>query len=371
MLTHEEKYKDWVLGYCDAWIQRTKDNNGIVPSNVGLDGKIGSAADDKWYGGAYGWGFSPVVPMTGKHSDRNRVPRSFVGFMNAYLLSKGDDKYMQVWRSTADKIDTQAKTVDGKLSSPTMYGDQGWFSYEPGKYRYNFLEMYHLTMKPSDRARCEETEWYDFLEGKNPGYPVKALKAGLARIRHQMEIVDDDNTSPDMRLADSALDYNPATVTPLTQLIEAGLYIQHPGWAKTTPGQGGSLLFCRLRYFDPVLRRAGLPQDVAALIDGWGPDSLTLILVNVSPSVSRSVIVQGGAYGEHQIETVSDGKTTIQVEAGTFPVRLAPGCGAKLTVKMKRFANDPTLSFPWEATVPDLGNPPEIAKYVHKSSGVP
>ena len=54
-----------------------------------------------------------------------------------------------------------------------------------------------------------------------------------------------------MRLADSALDYNPATVTPLTQLMEAGLYIQHPGWAKTTPGQGGSLLFCRLRYFDP------------------------------------------------------------------------------------------------------------------------
>ena len=38
-------------------------------------------------------------------------------------------------------------------------------------------------MKPSDRARCEETEWYNFLEGKNPGYPVKALRAGLARIR--------------------------------------------------------------------------------------------------------------------------------------------------------------------------------------------
>ena len=97
----------------------------------------------------------------------------------------------------------------------------------------------------------------------------------------------------------------PPRVTPLTQLIEAGLYIQHPGWAKTTPGQGGSLLFCRLRYFDPVRRRAGLPQDVAALVDGWGPDSLTVTLVNVSPSVSRSVIVQGGAYGEHQIDTVS------------------------------------------------------------------
>ena len=88
-----------------------------------------------------------------------------------------------------------AKTVDGKLSTPTMYGDKGFYSFKPGKYHCNFLEIYALSMKPSDRARCEETEWYDFLEGKNPGYPVKALRAGLARIRQQMEIVDNDDTS--------------------------------------------------------------------------------------------------------------------------------------------------------------------------------
>ena len=371
MLTHEQKYKDWVLGYCDQWMEYTRQNDGIIPSNIGLDGKIGGETGGKWWGGTYGWGFSPVVPMTGKTNDRNRVPRSIVGFMNAYLLSKGDDKYFDAWRSTADKIDTNAKTVDGKLSTPTMRGDQGWFGYRPGKYNFNFLEIYHLTMKPSDRARCEETGWYDFLEGKNPGYPVTALRAGLARIRSQMEIVDADSTSPDMRLADSALDYNPATVTPLTELAEAGLYIQHPGWAKTTPGQGGSLLFCRLRYFDPQRRRAGLPPDVAALIDSWGPDSLTVTLVNLSPSVARSVIVQGGAYGEHQIVSISDGKTSMAVDARNVPVRLTPGAGAKLTIKMKRFSNDPTLSLPWEAEVADLGNPPDIAQYRHHSGGAP
>ena len=78
-----------------------------------------------------------------------------------------------------------------------------------------------------------------------------------------------------------------------------------------------------------------------------------------------------GAYGEHQIVSISDGKATTPVDASSFAVRLAPGAGAKLTLKMKRFANDPTLSFPWESTVADLGNPPDIAKYVHKSSGVP
>jgi len=273
---------------------------------VGLDGKIGGPAG-KWYASAYGWGFSPIVPMTGKPADRNRVPWCFNGFMNAYLLSKGEDKYLDVWRKTADKFDAAAKVVDGKKSAPTMFGDQGFYGFKPGNYNLNFLEIYALSMKPSDRARCEETEWYGFLEGKNPGYPVKALRAGLARIRQHMETVDKDSTSADMRLADSALEFNPAAVMPLTQLIEGGLYLQHGSWARSSPNQGGTLLFIRLRYFDPQRRRAGLPQDVAALVDSWGPDSLTLTLVNVSPSMARSVIVQGGAYAEHQIVSVSDG----------------------------------------------------------------
>ena len=67
-------------------------------------------------------------------------------------------------------------------------------------------------------------------------------------------------------------------MTALTELMEGGLYIQHPGWARTTPGQGGALLFTRLRYFDPERRRAGIPEDVAALVDSWADDSLTVTL---------------------------------------------------------------------------------------------
>jgi len=191
---------------------------------------------------------------------------------------------------------------------------------------------------------------------------VKALRAGLARIRTRMAEVEADTTSADMRLADSALEFNPAAIASLTQLMEGGLYLQHGSWARSSPNQGGTLLFTRLRYFDPARRRAGLPPDVAALVDSWAPDGLTVTLVNVSPSMARSVIVQGGAYGEHQIVSVSDGKTTTPVNGPNFPIRLAPGAGAKLTIKMKRFANDPTLSFPWESTVADLGKPGDIAK---------
>jgi hypothetical protein len=362
MLTHEAKYKAWTLDYVDAWVERARANNNILPSNIGLDGTIGGGTDGKWYGGVYGWGFSPIVPMTGARADRNRIPRSFVGFMNAYLLSKGDDKYLDVWRKQADRFDAQAKPVNGKMSSPTMYGDQGWYGWRAGRYNFNFLEIYALSMKPADRARCEDTGWYDFLEGKNPGYPVKAMRADLAEIRKRMALVAADDTAPDMRLADHALDYNPALVATLTQTMGAGLYIGHPGWAKTTPSQGGALLFTRLRYFDPQTRRPGIPPDVTALVDGWSADSVTVTLVNLNPVTARSLIVQGGAYGEHQITSVSDGTATTTVNAAHFPVRLAPGAGARLTIRMRRFANDPTLAFPWENTIADLGDAPAVEK---------
>lgn len=347
MLSHEDKYKHWLLDYVDAWAERARANNDMIPSSVGLDGKIGSSAGGKWYGGVYGWGFSPVVPMTGKREDRNRVPRSVVGFMNAYLLSCGDERYLDVWRRQADHINEQRKVIRGVPSTPRMFGDNGWYSYQRGDYNLNFLEIYHLSMKPEDRARCEETPWYNYLEGKNPGYPVKALNAALAHIRKCSDFVHHDDSTPDQRLADTVMDYNPASVTSLTQLMEAGLYIQHPGWAKTTPGQGGALLFCRLRYFDTERRRAGILEDVAALIDSMSADAVTVTLVNLNPTGARTLTIQAGAYGEHQITTVSDGQHTWTVNNRAFTVRLAPGAGARLTVATKRFANAPSLSHPW------------------------
>ena len=41
MLAHEGKYKTWLLEYMDAWLERMRQNHGIIPSFVDLDGKIG------------------------------------------------------------------------------------------------------------------------------------------------------------------------------------------------------------------------------------------------------------------------------------------------------------------------------------------
>jgi hypothetical protein len=59
------------------------------------------------------------------------------------------------------------------------------------------------------------------------------------------------------------------------------------------------------------------------------------------------MVVQGGAYGEHIIESVDvDGKS-VQVGKPNFTVTLNPGSGGKLTLKMKRYAGDPTVKFPF------------------------
>ena len=100
MLTGEQKYRNWLLEYVDAWLERLHANDGIIPSNIGLDGTIGGATDGKWYGGVYGWGFSVEVPQTGEIAHRSRVDRGVIGFGNAYLLT-GDRRYVDAWTEHA------------------------------------------------------------------------------------------------------------------------------------------------------------------------------------------------------------------------------------------------------------------------------
>jgi hypothetical protein len=105
---------------------------------------------------------------------------------------------------------------------------------------------------------------------------------------------------------------------------------------------------CRLRYFDPAGRRAGLPEEVAALVERLTADEVDVTLVNVSQVAAREVVVQGGAYGEHQIAGATIAGRTVAVDAPHVRVRLAPGAGAKLTLATRRYANVPTLALPWD-----------------------
>ncbi|MET0535121.1 MAG: hypothetical protein ABW171_12930, partial [Steroidobacter sp.] len=73
----------------------------------------------------------------------------------------------------------------------------------------------------------------------------------------------------------------------------------------------------------------------------------SVTLINLNPVSARSVTIQGGAYAEHRIESVTMNDKRVDVNGPTFDVRLHPGCGARLRLTMRRYANQPTLKFPW------------------------
>jgi len=146
-----------------------------------------------------------------------------------------------------------------------------------------------------------------------------------------------DTTTPDTRLADDPMQFNPAAVTSLLELMMGGLHVP----------RRGSVLHSRVRYFDPHARRAGIPQDVAALVESMSADGMTLSLVNVNQVEPRTLVVQAGGYAEHQFLELTDGRETVKIDAPQFTVRLDPGCAGRLTLRMKRYVNPPTLRFPW------------------------
>jgi len=336
LATGDAKYRRWIAEYMDAWLQRMKQNGNIIPSFVDVDGKIGGP-DGRWWGNAYGWGFSPVNPVTGKREDRNRIPRALVGFSNALLVT-GDSKYVDAWRSMIAAVNANVRTAGGVREYPTMHGPNGWYGWQREPWSVGALEVWYWSMQPGDRGRAVAgTPWVDFLHGTNPTYPETLLQRDLESIPRKLAAIRGDRTPPNKRLADNMLDFNPAATDSLVRLM----------WGALVPGREGGLLNARLRYFDPARQRAGVPDDVAALVSELADRRTVVTLVNLSADQARSVIVQAGGYAEHQFESVEWNGRTERLDARDFTVRLAPGAGAKLTLSMRRYVNKPTVSFPW------------------------
>jgi hypothetical protein len=346
MLTGEQKYRTWLVEYVDAWRGRAEQCGGNIPSNVGRDGKPGGEHNGQWWKGTYGWNFTIFDGELEKIAHRNYLTAgTWPGFGNALLLT-GDQAYVNTLRRQMDNIFAQKKEVNGKTLIPRMYGDPRgykyngppeWYQFEENMHGPRLTEIYLWSMDRKDLVRVEKEPWIDYLEGKDPGYPVKALQKDLQTVRRKVELIRSDPTTADTRLADYLLDLNPAATDALTNLTLGG-YFAGRIWT----------LHSRFRYFDPAKRRAGLPEDVAALVEKMSADAATLVLVNVSAVEPREVVVQAGGYGEHTIlEAALEGRTQ-RVNGASMRVALAPGSGARIQLRMARYANAPALRMPWD-----------------------
>ena len=335
LLTGEEKYKVWVREYVDAWIERTAENGGIVPDNVGLSGKIGEHINGKWYGSYYGWSWPH-----GWHSVGQAVG---IAAQNAMLLWQ-DTAYLDFPRSQIDVLIERGIEKNDQLYVPQKYGDPGKVNYVPGLWLqypitnedgtalqvdgwFEFMPMHPsdvahlwaLSMEPMDQERAKKIAkrtgskfdinawhhikdsgghdggWLAYMRGEFPEYPETILNHNLSQVDARLAFMADDDEDP-ANYGDAYFQRrNPITCEGLVQLTCGG----------PLPHYNGGLFVTRVRHFDGQQKRPGLPPDVGALVTQMTADTTELQLVNLNTTEPRDVIVQAGAMGEHNFTSVS------------------------------------------------------------------
>ncbi|MEM6841058.1 MAG: hypothetical protein AAF632_02425 [Bacteroidota bacterium] len=353
MYTQDERYKNWVTEYVAAWMQRVEDNGGVIPDNVGHSGKIGENTGGKWWGGYYGWRWPHGLP--------NQMEATTIGASNAYLLT-GDSSYLELPYSVIRAVSDQSKMEDGKTLVPYRYDDRGWYDYRPMRPKYP-THLWYYSRSQEDWARVKNlidstqwnrlayrkskgdsentAAWLGYLEGVNPTYPMDILRATYQEMQRRLEVIQEDDSTPDDQDVHHWLERNPVVLEGLVQtMLGAPNHIYH-----------GGLLHASLRYFDVENQRPGIPEDVAALVRQVNPQGVSLQLVNLHPTETQRVIIQGGMFGEHQITRIRQvihypyQFNTINYKYVT--VELSPGAVGQIEIGLDRFVNDPSYAFPW------------------------
>jgi hypothetical protein len=352
LYTGEEKCRRWVVDYYDAWRRQTEQNGGVMPDNVGPSGVIGECMGGKWWGGYYGYRWP--------HGWRNLAEATLVAAGNVLLLT-GDFGCLDLPRSLLDGFWALGEERDGTFVIPHRHGDGGWFDYRPPNPDF-WAHLYHLSQSEEDLERlsrfpdreqwasrhggfgkspiCYRTEpWLAWLAGDNPQYPADSLTWACQEVDRRLAVIANDDSLPDDQDVHHWQQRCPVIAGPLPQQTMGADTIYH-----------GGLLQARLRYFDPVQRRPGLPEGVAALVEELSHDGVLVAFANTDPSEAREVLVQAGAFGEHrftEVVPVGNGRPAGSVNAECFQVRLAPASQVELRVGMERYVNRPRYRFPW------------------------
>jgi len=395
LATADDKCRRWVEEYVGVWAERARANGGLLPDNVGLSGRVGETLDGKWYGGLYGW--------TWPHGLYNVGMAACVAATNAYLAS-GNADYWDLARVQLDAVMARGELRDPAAEpmslhhhwvgvwraagerermwlAPYRYGDGGWFDYQPLPPMFA-AAIWNATMKPADWQRVDtlrglggydwrpvfafrtkedsghEAPWLAYLLGGNPDYPERILAASYAEAARRLAQIREDDGDPRQRNIHQWQQLNPISTEALVQLTMGA----------PQPLYNGGLMVTRLRYWDALRRRPGLPPDTAALVEVLEPERTVVRLVNVGVREERRVIVGGGAFGEHRIvmaryaartsgypgergayeaPDLTTDERVVDVGDTYLEVILPPASEIRLDLRMVRYANQPSYAGPW------------------------
>ncbi|AHG01662.1 hypothetical protein HALLA_04480 (plasmid) [Halostagnicola larsenii XH-48] len=376
--TGDDRYREWVTDYLEAWRERTAENDGIIPDNVGRSGEIGEYIGGKWYGGYYGWswggwhyvGIGPTVAAE-----------------NAVLL-EGDREYLEFPRSQLDVliengIEVSEDAVHDTLYIPHKYGDpgdyhydasgvlteddgevywrDGWYEFQPHQDDPYAFHLWYMSLSEADRERVDrlrdwgsrdwkqvdfrpsnkhgagqEYAWLAYLDGDFPAYPERIMEANHAHVQQHRELMRTEGGLPDDVDEDYLRDRNPVFHRGLLQLTMGA----------PQPVYYGGLVMAQVRHFDLERERPGLPAGVSALVTDVTREGIDLTLVN-GGGADRELIVQAGAYGEHEFTSLEHDGERGHPESNAIRVSLPSGTRVSLSAALERFVNDPAYEPPW------------------------
>ncbi len=351
MLSGDERYRQWVLDYTGAWMERAQANGGLLPDNVGPNGIIGETMDGKWWGGYYGWRWP--------HGMMTIIEPALIAAANCLLLT-GDDAWLDLPRTQLDLLVGLGERRDGAVWVPHRHGDSGWYDYRRLTARFH-LHLWYLSQKESDWQRLLDLgsredwdsvqpgrdkgdqlhaePWVRYLEGALPDYPEAILRCGYGTLLGRLGAIAADDGDPYDWDVHHWQDKNPVVTEPLVQLTCGGPQIIY---------HGGLLHVC-LRYLDPVNRRAGLPDGVAALVESVRADGVTVSLHNTDALASRQVTLQAGAFAEHGFTSVRlDDGEPLTLDGPWLNIDLAAAGAARLELGMARYSRRPSYARPWD-----------------------
>jgi hypothetical protein len=400
LYTGDDKYRRWVLDYVDAWLERSHDNGGIIPDNIGPNGVIGEHRNGQWWGSVKGW--------SREHGAQGLLISVAIGAECAHLLT-GDSGYLELLRSQTDALLERSKTgEDGDLLVPMRYGfaprdPAGDASPEWRDFAklgiYELSHLYHASMSERDRETIvglrdsdPQRQWNDvssqrdrrsgdaeyarfqYYDGLNPNWPLDIQDAELRFVTVMLQAMREDPRDTERIIQDNHWPpVHPEYPERLDYACEAANPLVLKGLTQVTTGApqniyNGGLQRGSVRYFDVDRNRPGLPLDVAALVNQLKPDMTGLQLVNTSTTASRRLIVQAGVFGEHQFTDarvltsrgtasilnplgwLAESKTTVAsivpVNGKYFAVELPPSTSVRIEAGVKRFANQPSYLSP-------------------------
>ena len=372
LYTGEDKYRQWVLDYLQAWMDRTQANGGLIPDNVGPTGKIGERMNGNWWGGYYGWRWP--------HGGRVMLEALCNAGCNATMLT-GDPSWLDLFRSQADKLWEMRKVEDGQIMIPNKYGQQGWFEYIPHASSQTLrllMHAYSVGRQQQDLDRIEEQygdrpllgdrplpgcgkagsfsihEWFEYTVGRNPDFPSRVLATTEQEMRKRLNTIDSEsldwttwNDGPEWQDVHHWQNINPVVPEGLMQMA----------MGTPTAVYHGGMVHAALRYYDAQAQRPGLPPHVAALVDEIGDGHVHVHLVNTDILEGKQVVVQAGGCAEHEFTTIqvetadpTDGSAAqaqpVTIDGQHVRLNLGPAAHARLRIGMKRLAHTPSYSQP-------------------------